>query len=310
MRNAIVLVLALAPAALAQSWSVTASAPVVGSANTGAFPSGYGSSQTLPVGTVAAGTFLSTSSSSGAASASWSASVAGQVAPLAFTAALATLTSNNGSALFTSASVQARLDLTLRAPQPSGGRLFAQVSSIGLFGGSGTISLDVGADGVVDFASSSFSGSGSADLALQIPAGGAVVRVLYSGSAAAPQGSYAQSSVNLAAQFLPGQPAVTAFDSTGAGQSITIAHPLGDSVSLSLSPFNQANVLVFGLQPLVQPITPTVTQLVTVDTVFALSSITLALPPLPPGTALYCQGLVVDPFGVLRSTGSVRALWP
>ena len=36
----------------------------------------------------------------------------------------------------------------------------------------------------------------------------------------------------------------------------------------------------------------------------------LALPPLPPGTALYCQGLVVDPFGVLRSTGSVRALWP
>ncbi|MFN9311215.1 hypothetical protein, partial [Gemmatimonas sp.] len=74
MRNAIVLVLALAPAALAQSWSVTASAPVVGSANTGAFPSGYGSSQTLPVGTVAAGTFLSTSSSSGAASASWSAS--------------------------------------------------------------------------------------------------------------------------------------------------------------------------------------------------------------------------------------------
>lgn len=137
-----------------------------------------------------------------------------------------------------------------------------------------------------------------------------MVRVLYSGIVGALQGGYSNCFASIEVQFFPGQPAVAAFDSTGSVQSITIDHPLGDSVTLSLSALNQGNVLIFGFQPMVQPITPTITQLVSVDTVFVLTSITLALPPLPPGTALYCQGLVIDPFGVLRSTRSVRALWP
>ncbi|HZN37758.1 MAG TPA: hypothetical protein VFD82_03085 [Planctomycetota bacterium] len=37
-------------------------------------------------------------------------------------------------------------------------------------------------------------------------------------------------------------------------------------------------------------------------------SITVPLPPLPPGT-LYAQGLVLDSGGTLRGTNSVRFLW-
>ena len=57
------------------------------------------------------------------------------------------------------------------------------------------------------------------------------------------------------------------------------------------------------------PLLPNVTQLVTLDYVFATNTMTMNLPALPSGTALYCQGLAATASG-LFSTNSVRALWP
>ncbi len=309
MRIVMAFFVSLCPALMAQSWSVTASAPTPGTAVVGSWGGGI-AWQTLPVGPVAAGTFLAISNNSGTASASWAPNVSGQTAPLAFTAATTVVAVSQSTSVPSSAGVNAQLDLSLRAPQPLSGRLVVQWSVAGSFGGSARINLDVDADGTVDFAASSFGGSGTLDLPLQIPLAGAVVRVIYTASASASQGSYSTGTASVAVQFFPNQPDIRVFDTTGAGQSIGINHPIGDSVTLSLNTSNQMNVLCFGFQPMVNPLLPTVTQLISIDAYFVASSVTMTLPPLPPGTALYSQGLVIDWLGNLRSTSSVRALWP
>ena len=55
---------------------------------------------------------------------------------------------------------------------------------------------------------------------------------------------------------------------------------------------------------------PTVTVLVTLDVLLATGSLTLPAVPLPPGTTLYVQGLVVGATHTLRSSNSVRLYWP
>jgi hypothetical protein len=69
-------------------------------------------------------------------------------------------------------------------------------------------------------------------------------------------------------------------------------------------------VLAFGAQPVSIPLLPTVTVLVTLDWLVATGSMTLPAVPLPPGTAIYVQGLVLDATSTLRSSNSLLAYWP
>jgi len=69
--------------------------------------------------------------------------------------------------------------------------------------------------------------------------------------------------------------------------------------------------MAFGGTAVSVPLWPYVTVLVSPDVLIGIGaggSITVPLPPLPPGT-LYAQGLVLDSGGTLRGTNSVRFLW-
>jgi hypothetical protein len=211
------------------------------------------------------------------------------------------------------ASLQATIDLTLTSPQPLGGRLVVR-----MVGGPPTqaldyIDLDIGADGSIEFRiAASQSDPGTVDLPLAIPATGAVVRVAFRLAmlpfvGATPPYS---TSVGLDARFFPGEPAISVFDTTGAGAAVGIGHPIGSgSATLSIgTPAETPVLMAIGAFPTVVPLLPTVT--VSPDVTLAgLGSITLPLPPFPAGTAIWFQGLVIDIGGTPRSTPSVRALW-
>ncbi|HEU4419136.1 MAG TPA: hypothetical protein VFT55_09370, partial [Planctomycetota bacterium] len=175
------------------------------------------------------------------------------------------------------------------------------------------ISLDVAADGSIEFIGVMGGlNPGPVDIPIQIPAAGAVVRVRFGVFAQSYQSPYITTGVVVEAQFFPGEPAVHTFDTIGAHAWIGIDHGFGGTVTLTIgNPSHTPVLLAFGAQPVQVPILPTVTLCVTLDAIYPVGPlITLPLPPLAPGTAIYCQGLVLDSIGTPRSTNSVRALWP
>jgi hypothetical protein len=321
--NAIRLGLALtcsmaASLAPAQSWSIVGNAPVAGSASVLITGSAGPQTASLPAGPVAPGQFLacSATTTSGTASvaATWSPSVVGQVAPLAFTAT--TQITFQLAHNLAQSTLNAQVDLTLHAPQPTAGRLWvrsiAGLSIASLLGAG--ISIDVGADGTIEFVAQLGYGPtpGPVDIPLQIAATGTVLRLSFGASAWAYMSPIITTGVLVEAQFFPGEPAVHSFATMGAGAWIAIDHGISGVVTLSIGHANQTPLLLaFGAQPVQVQILPTVTLLVTLDAIFPVGpTITLPLPPMPPGTAIYCQGLVLDSLSTLRSTNSVRALWP
>ncbi len=337
----VVSVFALALSLGAQSWSVTAAAPVTGTASASALtfsqpPTIQTNTQTLAVGPVPAGIFLSMSAQAGSASAysraQWSPSVVGQVAPLAFrvevTAWAHVSAWSGGYSEGAGGSVSCQLDLTLHAPQPTAGRLALRRMTTTHATGSVSLSVDADGDGLAETISTDGS---TADVAVVIPAAGTSVRVTIGATASESYtpglGSQPGSSgaIVFEAQFLPDEPTVTPFDDTGAFQRLSIDHKADNTLTIGAQvsppgvwpfPAATAAILVFGSQPVVIPALPSVTQLVTIDAWFAMtatfpvSSMTLALPSLPPGTEAYCQALLILTDGSLRSSNSLRALWP
>lgn len=329
-----VLFFAAAPA-VAQSWSITAalSAPATYSSivfrNSG---TAMGSGST-PAGAVGPGAFLTggvASSGPGATSisGSWLPSVAGSTQPLAFSveqrgSAQADYGPTNPYLAY--ATLAAQLDLTLQAPQPTSGRLLVRYRATNAptasGGGSGSLTLDIGADAVVDF-TATLAGAANGlletvDLPVQIPAGGQVLRVAYSFTVSSLSSSgfavpTSSASMTIEAEFFPDQPALQTFDTTAAGAQLVTQHSTNNAVSLAIGSLSlpQPGWLIFGFQPTLVVWAPTITQLVTADTILAVSAMTIVPPVLPPGTALYVQGLAILPGNALATTNSVRCLWP
>ncbi|HEX6813653.1 MAG TPA: hypothetical protein VF384_18685 [Planctomycetota bacterium] len=304
----------------AQGWSITANAPVPGSASASAMwgITVVSNSATLPAGPVAPGTFLTCSASlygSSSLAMTWTPSVSGLAAPLAFTASSTCSSQVPITSVATTASGNAQIDLTLRAPSPVAGLLWVRVIAPGTPQSlsSSTIGLDLMADGSVEVSAQLGASSDPVVLPLQIPASGAVVRLSYNAQSTAPGVSqYVNLHRTIEALFIPNAPVVTPFATTGTGAAMTISHAFPGTVTLTIGPppFTPA-LIVFGATPLNVPLLPTVTILVSPDILIAnVGSITLPLPPLPSGTAIYAQGLVIDTAAVPRSTNSVRALWP
>lgn len=296
----------------AQNWGLTATAPQQGSSSsTVALLSTQ--TVTLPPGPVAPGVFLSSTAVYGSgfanSSASWSPGVPSQVAPLAFTATVQGSSQHNSTS-FASTTLGAVVDLTMQTPQPVGGRLLVRYLRTG--GQSASIRILAGpgapGSGVIGWA------QGFWDvLDIPIPVGVVDLRLTYelvvgsSGSS-----GLVSASMIVQAQFFPDEPAMHWFDWTGATESLLVSHPEGSCVTLSL-PTSAGQVpiaIAIGFQPVVQPLLPTVTQLVTLDAVFFVGSLTILLPDLPSGSAVYSQGLTLSTQGLLRGSNSVRAIWP
>jgi hypothetical protein len=300
----------LVPSVAAQGWSITADAPVPATALAGGFP---GISNTRPAGPVAPGQIISQAASgsgwSASAGASWAASIAGQTAPLAF-AVNCFANSSTTQQPYIAASVSVTLDLTLHMPQTVGGRLVVTGTwgSVGV-GGNNTLGLDVGGDGVVEFTNST-TNLLAMPIDVPVPSGVNLIRLTFQAGYLVISPDNGGTGLSLQAQFYPNEPAVHAFDTTGAGTMLSVDHTTGNSVTIGLSTALQTPVLLaFGFDSLVAPLAPGVTLLVTPDVIFPVGSMTLSLPPLPPGTTLFCQGLVMQ-FGAYRSSNSVRAIWP
>jgi hypothetical protein len=298
----------------AQVWTLTASRPTPATASAGMLPSVI--TNTQPAGPVSPGSIVAATASgpgsSASAGASWQSGVTGQTAPLAFSVSCQAGASYSGGGFgVVSASVAATLDVTLAAPQLTGGRLVLSGTQTNFGGGSGSIGVDVAGDGTVDYQVPSPQSASGLAVDVLVPAGVSLIRVTLAASfsvVGAPNNGGI--GLSLAAQFFPGQVVVSSFDTTGAGTNLVITRPAANTVTVALPTFLQTPVLLaFGMQPTQVPLTPFVTQLVTLDSVFAVGSMTLTLPTLPPGTELYCQGLVLQ-FGTLRSSNSVRAIWP
>ena len=310
--------LAISSDSNAQGWSITAHAPSAGTATASIFIAVH--SATLPVGPVMPGTFLARSMSFPPASASigmmWSPVVGSGLTPLAFTASSNCSTVGDYSSSF--ASGTAVIDLTLRAPQPVGGRLSVGVSgsdAVSPYSTSNSrIDLDVNADGTIEVSAQTGAASPPLDLPLQIPATGAVIRLTYNSSSlssTSSTGFYSASSTrSIVASFYPGEPAVAPFATFSGAATMSVDHGSPGTVTLSIvGPGLTPVLMAFGGTAISVPWLPHVTVLVSPDVLIGTTgSITLQLPPLPPG-ALYAQGLAVDSAGTLRGTNSVRFLW-
>lgn len=216
-------------------------------------------------------------------------------------------------------SMVATVRMSLTAPNQVGGRLFLRYTGSIADLGAAEIGVDVGADGTIEHvvdAATFLTGEWrerefpvvlgptplQIDLHLNHFCGTSSVNSQFSGHSAMAQ---------MEVQFFPGQPAVEWFDATGAQAGIVWQHAPDDTVTVGVAtPGLAGGVIVIGAQPTSASITPWVTQLVTIDAVVFQSSMTVSMPTLPPGSALYCQGLAWDGGGILRSTPSLRALWP
>ena len=297
--------------ASAQTWSVNASLPVPATAQ---FVSVWYQSVSQPAGPIAPGTIVTTTSYyAPSASASWLPSVPVQNAPLAFRLYATAHPSLSGGATLSWASVDAQLDLALTAPQPVAGRLALRFQPTGP--GLRTLTLDVGADGstefVAPFASTGPAGFATVDLPLTIPVAGTVIRATLHAAGSLQYGQFPTSMnavLDLQAEFFPGQPALHQFDTAGASATLATTHLPDNTATLALGSPTQPlpGWLVFGFQPTLASWSPTVTQLVTADSIIAVNSMSLLLPDLPPGTALFAQGLAILPGNVLATTDSVR----
>ncbi|MGB3969157.1 MAG: hypothetical protein WBO45_20655 [Planctomycetota bacterium] len=230
---------------------------------------------------------------------------------MAFTANVGGLVSSQGYG-WVSASVTAVLDFLLMPVPPVAGIGSLRIQAGGSANMPSTapvMQLDIGADGSVE-ATASTSGTTVTSLIVNVPATGLVVRVQWQAGLALLVQDNQGMGASLQVQYFPGQPAVGSFSTVGASSVLAVNQGM-NTVTLSMGGGGHAPlVMAFGFQPVVVPLLPTVTQLVSLDSVFAIGSITLSLPVLPSGAALYAQGLVADTWGTLRSTNSVRALWP
>jgi len=315
--------LAISSHSSAQGWSITAHAPFVGTATASVLNIYSGPPATnsagLPVGPVLPGTFLTCSATHpftgglGSVSMSCIPSVVGSLAPLAFTTN--SLCGSQGSYVSgnnASASGNARIDLTLHAPQPVGGRLwvrtFGSDTAAQYSSASSRIDLDVNADGTIEVSAYAGSASTPLDVPLQILATGAVIRLTYNTSTFAVNSATATRTIE--AQFFPGEPAVAPFATFAGAATMSVTHSVLGWVNLSIAGPGLTPVLMaFGGTATSVPWLPSVTVLVSPDVLIGTTgSITIPLPPLPPGM-LYAQGLVVDSVGTLRGTNSVRFLW-
>jgi hypothetical protein len=304
----------------AQTWSITAHAPVVGTATASVHQSATSvSTQTaqLPVGPVAAGQFLASQvsflNSTSQAMAEWQPSVAGSLAPLAFTARVASCF-QGAVAVYGGGNLTATLDLALTVPNQAIGRLLVQFTATSpldpLYAPLNSIKLDVGANGSIEVMASPTGSPGSATLPMVIPATGALIRLQFATFLPPSLVGSLGNDVHLTAQFVLDPVQVAPFDTTGAGSVLTISQFQPTSVTLHVgNPGETPLLLAFGAAPLQMPVLPTITLLVTLDALYPIGVMTLPLPPLPPGTAIYAQGLVLDAGGVPRSTNSIRALW-
>jgi len=309
--------LALVSQTHAQSWSITASAPVQGSATaTYTYPSPTTNNATLPVGTVSPGTFLTCSAANSSVALSWTPVVSGMSAPLAFTAHVNCTSYTSLYQQVTTASGHAVIDLTLGAPQPVSGRLWVRVGASTFPStsspASSSIALDINADGTVEGIAYVGGAATPFDLPLQIPATGVAIRLVYDGYSGAGGPTIAAiTNATLEVLFFPNEPVIAPLATTNTGATMAIDHSLSGTVTLVIGPAPFAPALMaFGGTPINVPLLPTVTVLVSPDFLIAnVGSITLPLPPFPPGTAIYAQGLVIDTLGRPRSTNSIRALW-
>lgn len=331
---ATLLLCALPSALVAQSWSITAVVPSPGTA-TGTITTNFAPqvvvTTPLPPGPAPAGTFFTPTVALGNAhadgAASWSPTFADLVAPVGFEAiahgaAAASWPAgpNQGSSRM---QMDADLVLMLVPPQPVGGRLVLRWRGVNVDFPVARIDVDIGDDGTIDLAASSqwFAWTDpwrSFELPLTIGANGLPIRLRYRCDiVAAALGSSADhnaTTMTVTCQFFPHQAVIGSFDDTDATASLWSSHWLDDTASLSLRHQGQPvpGLIAFGAQPLVVPVPglPFVTQLVQIDTFVIGTDLAFLMPQLPPGTAIFAQGLAIDPAGELRSSNSVRALWP
>jgi len=287
--------------AVAQSWAVSAQAPVQGTASVATVFGAH--TATLPAGPVAAGLFLGCNNAGANVGAIWSPSVAGQVAPLAFAASCTWANTMPGGPSVVS--LNADLDLTLQAPQPTGGRLRLRTSPNQVLDGTThTLDVDLGADGIVDYHALS---QQQVDLPLQIPANGVVVRLSLR-IVAVTYGGPLSGALGVTAEFFPGEPLLQVFSTMGAGTVLSWQQTPGQA-TLTLDPTTTPLLMAFGAQQVWVPLFPTVTLLVMPDVLLATGSVTLPA-AVPPGTSIFAQGLVLDATNTLRSSNSVRVFWP
>jgi hypothetical protein len=328
--------LLLAPAVVAQTWAATATAPVPGSA-TATINSNFAPpvvvTTPLPVGPVAAGTYLSVYASLAPGGsfarthAQWAPTFATLAGPVGFEAIGFNWVQAQPPPGMTQVASQCQLGavlrVTLQAPSPTSGRLAIQYLGIESDMGNARIDVDVGDDGSIDLIADNQTFQSSDtwrvfNMPLHIGATGVPIRLVISSQngVGAWGASWQQhaASITVRAHFLPGQPTVQPFDQTGASVSLFGQQSLSNIVTLQVYAPNLTwpAVYAFGMQPMVAPIPglPTVTQLLTIDTFAVANFLVLPMPVLPPGTSLYCQALALDANGTLRSSNSLRATWP
>jgi len=218
-----------------------------------------------------------------------------------------------------STSMQAVVRVTLHAAQPTRGRLHVVYSGYENDLGGGRIAMDVGADGSVelDVHSQLFSPAwpaGDTDRALVIGAQPVPIEFVLDNWAGASavngQMDAHGGGVRFELQFFPDQPVLERFGTFNFHSYIQVDHGLGNVVDLQLYPSGQPGLFAFGTQATSVVWTPQLTQLVVVDTFVVANQLQLAMPLLPPGTEILCQGLTVSPTGSLQATAGLRAFWP
>lgn len=302
----------------AQTWTISAQAPVVGSASATVWSGGLLDQQTaqVPIGPVAQGTLLTCSANVTGASSStgggWQVLSTGASPSFRVNSGAS---ASNPAAGLASAGMDVVLLVRFASAVPVAGRLHLQGSG-GAYppGSTNSVSeVDVGNDGTIDFTYSISSGPASIFVPVVLHAGTLDVRVQLRASAGVALLAQSETMLKaITATLVPSVPTISNFDWTGAGASLAWSVPSLNQLTLTTAVASQTPLLlVFGSQPVVVPLFPGVTQLVgAIDAVFATGTMSLQLPLLPAGTALYVQGLVLDGAGAMVTTQSVRALWP
>jgi len=311
----------------AQNVTMALRVGAVGTAVASVFNQGAANTRfaTLPVGPIPFGPVLvnSLTRSSGLASSNieMNPSFSGQVAATGFriyTEAVAVASGTSSSSAQTTMTAPVRL--TLMSPVPVSGRLalryFGQTSGAS----AANINVDLGGDGSVDFKalSNSFASSSTPRFiefpVTMAPSLSIDLSVANQASTAMPGAgsSVAIASMVIEAQFFPGQPAVQTYDLSGATAELLATHHPDDTLDLRLEyeSLQPPGVIIFGLQPTSVPLLQTATQLVQTGFVAPGNNLLVALPQLPPGTTVFCQGFIVDGTAALRSSPSLRVLWP
>jgi hypothetical protein len=322
--------LLLSASALAQAFSMTAQVGNPGSA-TGSMAVGsqvlHASTTSMPAGSVAlpfafqhAGTHAAGSWST---TISLTPNVGNQQAPLAFTVqgvANATTTPTSPAWHMTAASMDLDLTATLFAPQPCSGRLYLVFQGAVHNFGDSRVDVDIGADGTFELQTQAWmlghtwSPLRLLEYPVAIGASGCPLRIRChcdASSTAATGWNTDSASMTVEAQFFPGQAVVQAFDATGATVALHAVHAPNDAVTL-LGPQGLTSVFVLGTQSMRSPVPflPHLMQLVTVDAFTIADLLTVQMPPMAAGTALYCQAFAVDSGGQWHGSNSLRALWP